>query len=85
MKLSLDSARTFACQLLTAQNVPEDIADDVAEHLVESDRCGYVSHGLSILPNYRRALDGNNVNATGRAECVLDRDMMMVFDGHRRR
>ena len=32
------------------------IARDVAEHLVESDRVGYTSHGLSILTNYRRVL-----------------------------
>ncbi|MDK2660533.1 hypothetical protein QOS04_28560 [Cupriavidus sp. LEh21] len=35
MKLSLDSARRFARDLLVAQSVPGDIADDVAEHLVE--------------------------------------------------
>jgi L-lactate dehydrogenase len=62
--------------------VPADIADDVAEHLVEADRSGYVSHGLSILPNYRRAIESGNVNPTGRAACVLDRDMLMVFDGN---
>jgi len=82
MKLSLEAARTLARDILTAQHVPADIADDVAEHLVEADRCGYVSHGLSILPNYRRAIEGENVNPAGRAECVMDRDMMMVFDGH---
>ncbi|GJG93762.1 hypothetical protein CBA19C6_04755 [Cupriavidus pauculus] len=82
MKLSTASARTFARNILIAQNVPEDIADDVAEHLVESDRSGYVSHGISILPNYRRAIEGQSVNCAGRAECVMDRDMLMVFDGH---
>jgi len=82
MKLSLEAARTLARDILTAQHVPADIADDVAEHLVEADRCGYVSHGLSILPNYRRAIEGENVNPAGCAECVMDRIMMMVFDGH---
>jgi L-lactate dehydrogenase len=81
MKIALDAARQFARNILIAQNVPFDIADDVAEHLVEADRCGYVSHGLSILPNYRRAIEGGNVNPAGRASCVLDRDMLMVFDG----
>lgn len=82
MKLKLESARRLARDILVAQAVPEDIAEDVAEHLVESDRCGYISHGISILPNYRRALEGGSVNADGRAECVLDRDSLMVFDGH---
>lgn len=82
MKLRLDSARRLARDILAAQGVPDDIADDVAEHLVEADRCGYVSHGISILPNYRRALEGGSVNPEGRAECVLDRESLMSFDGH---
>ncbi|WP_198390943.1 Ldh family oxidoreductase, partial [Burkholderia ubonensis] len=36
-----------------------------------------------ILPNYRRAIETANVDPTGRAECVLDRDTLMVFNGHR--
>ncbi|QBY52293.1 Ldh family oxidoreductase [Cupriavidus oxalaticus] len=83
MRLSLDSARRFARDLLVAQSVPEDIADDVAEHLVEADRCGYASHGISILPNYRKAIETDNVNIDGRATCALDRGSLMVFDGHR--
>ncbi|MGT2495236.1 Ldh family oxidoreductase [Cupriavidus basilensis] len=74
----------MARDLLAAQGVPADIADDVAEHLVEADRCGYTSHGLSILPNYRRSLAGGNVNPAGRAECVLDRGGLLVFDERRR-
>ncbi|CAJ91814.1 L-lactate dehydrogenase [Cupriavidus necator] len=81
MKISLTSARQLARDILAAQQVPADIADDVAEHLVESDRCGYISHGLSILPNYRTALDGHSVNPQGRAKCVLDQGTLMVFDG----
>ncbi len=81
MKITLSSAHRFARALLVAQSVPDDIAEDVAEHLVEADRCGYISHGLSILPNYRRAIEGGNVNPEGRATCVLDRGALMVFDG----
>lgn len=82
MQISLSSAQRFARDILVAQSVPADIADDVAQHLVESDRCGYASHGLSILPSYRTALEANTVNRTGRAECVMDRGSLMVFDGH---
>ena len=82
MKLPIPTARAFARDILTAQRVPADIADDVAEHLVESDRSGYVSHGISILPNYRRAIEGGSVDPAARAECVMDRDTLMVFDGH---
>lgn len=56
MKISLEQAREYGRRVLAAQGVPEDIARDVADHLVESDRVGYTSHGLSILTNYRRVL-----------------------------
>ena len=52
--------------VLAAQGVPEDIARDVADHLVESDRVGYTSHGLSILTNYRRVLADGLAQADGR-------------------
>ena len=38
MKITLEGARLLGAQLLAAQGVPDDIAADVAEHLVESDR-----------------------------------------------
>lgn len=56
MKISIAQANEYGRRVLMAQGVPEDIARDVAEHLVESDRVGYTSHGLSILTNYRRVL-----------------------------
>ncbi len=65
-----------------AQGVPEDIARDVAEHLVESDRVGYASHGLSILTNYRRVLSEGLARPDGRPELVNDRGAMLAYDGH---
>ena len=56
MKISIAQANEYGRRVLMAQGVPEDIARDVAEHLVESDRVGYTSHGLSILTNCRRVL-----------------------------
>lgn len=74
-------AIAFGQRLLAAQGVPDDIARDVAEHLVESDRVGYTSHGLSILPNYRRVLAEGFVKADGRAKLLNDRGAMLAFDG----
>ncbi|MDL9998957.1 Ldh family oxidoreductase [Variovorax sp. J22P240] len=82
MKITLEGARSLGAQLLAAQGVPDDIAADVAEHLVESDRCGYTSHGLSILPSYRNSLQRGHLQAASRAECISDRGGLLVFDGH---
>ena len=72
MKISLEQAREYGRRVLAAQGVPEDIARDVADHLVESDRVGYTSHGLSILTNYRRVLADGLAQADGRPELVND-------------
>ena len=68
MKISIAQANEYGRRVLMAQGVPEDIARDVAEHLVESDRVGYTSHGLSILTNYRRVLSEGLAQADGRPE-----------------
>ena len=82
---TLDTSRllAFSQDLLLAQGVPGDIARDVAEHLIESDRVGYASHGISILPSYRRSLLGGHLHAGGRAECARDEGTRLAFDGHR--
>lgn len=82
MKISIAQANEYGRRVLMAQGVPEDIARDVAEHLVESDRVGYTSHGLSILTNYRRVLAEGLAQADGRPELLNDRGAMLAYDGH---
>lgn len=82
MEVAIDSARQFAVGVFTKLGVPDDIADDIAVHLVESDRVGYASHGMSILPHYRRVLEEGQVDARARPECVVDRGALIGYDGH---
>ncbi|CAG9240220.1 L-lactate dehydrogenase [Paraburkholderia tropica] len=82
MEVAIADARRFAVDVLTHLSVPADIAADVADHLIESDRVGYASHGLSILPNYRRGLEAGLVVADGRPERVVDRGALIAYDGH---
>lgn len=82
MEVAIDDARRFAAAVLKQLSVPADIAADVADHLVESDRVGYSSHGLSILPNYRIGLEAGFVTADGRPQRVVDRGSLIGYDGH---
>jgi L-lactate dehydrogenase len=82
MEVAIDEARRFTTDVLTKLSVPADIAADVADHLIEADRVGYASHGLSILPNYRRGLAAGFVVAHGRPERVVDRGALIGYDGH---
>lgn len=82
MEVAIDDARRFVVAVLTKLAVPADIAADVADHLVESDRVGYASHGLSILPRYRRVLGDGFIAFDGRPERVVDNGMLIGYDGH---
>ncbi len=82
MKISIADALELGRRILVAQSVPDDIARDVAEHLVEADRVGYTSHGLSILSSYRAVLANGQAQAAGRPELVNDRQVMLAYDGH---
>ncbi|MCD0503364.1 Ldh family oxidoreductase [Bordetella petrii] len=81
MKISLSQAHAYGQRVLAALGAPPDIAEAVAQHLVESDRVGYTSHGLSILGNYRRVLADGLARADARPELVNDRGAMVAFDG----
>lgn len=83
MRISLPEAVSFGKRLLLAQGIPEDIAYDVAAHLVESDRVGYASHGLSILPTYRKVLQDKQVTPDGRPTVLTDHGNLLLYDGNR--
>src|SRR5690606_21362664 len=57
-------------------------AANVAEHLVESDRVGYTSHGLSILPNYRKVLEKGLADGAARPTLLYDNGPMLAFEGN---
>jgi L-lactate dehydrogenase len=82
MEVTIDDARRFAVDVFTQLSVPADIAGDIAAHLVEADRVGYASHGMSILPNYRRVLAEGQVAGDARPERFIDRGALIGYDGH---
>lgn len=82
MKIRIEDAIAYGTALLGAQGIPGDIAANVAEHLVESDRVGYTSHGLSILPNYRKVLKKGLANGSARPRVMYDHGPMLAFEGN---
>ncbi len=81
--LEIEQAVELGRRLLRAQGVPADIAADVAQHVVESDRVGYASHGLSILPNYHRVLSDGLLVPDGRPSALNDRGSFLSYEGNR--
>ncbi|MDB5732761.1 MAG: ldh [Variovorax sp.] len=82
IRISVSEAIGLVERLLHRQQLPQDIARDVAEHLVESDRVGYASHGMSILPGYRRALAAGHVVAAARPTLLTDSGTLQSWHGH---
>ncbi|MFT4198746.1 MAG: Ldh family oxidoreductase [Pseudoxanthomonas sp.] len=81
MRLALDHVFDFCQQVLVTLATPADIAADVAHHLVESDRAGYPSHGVSILPSYRDALRAGGIVADAQPACLRDEGAVLAWDG----
>jgi len=82
IRIAVPTALRFVESILRKQQVPEDIARDVALHLVESDRVGYASHGISILPGYAKALAEGQLVGTARAELINHSGSLQAWHGH---
>ena len=55
--VAADEARTQAIRAFTARACPEDVARQVADHLIEADRSGVESHGLVRGLQYARGFE----------------------------
>ena len=55
-KYQADSLITFAAQVLEANGMQPDMAQDVAQVLVEGDLYGHDTHGLALLTPYLNAV-----------------------------
>ncbi|MBD0787329.1 Ldh family oxidoreductase [Vibrio sp. Y2-5] len=79
MKVSIEKIRWLAAGLLEMNGCPSDIAQNVAEHMVEADRNGYSSHGVSLLPKYIGNMHEGEVTAVARPELLAESSGMMRF------
>ena len=60
-----DALQSFAGSILRAIGAPDDVADEVARHLVRSNLSGHDSHGVIRIPWYvAQAVDGSLVPST---------------------
>lgn len=74
-------AREAICRILTACNCPEDITDEVAEHLIDSDLSGVESHGVMRILQYARQYKSGAMNPLGKAEIISIDQHFNAIDG----
>lgn len=72
--------RTWTAGLLGSIGTPPDIAADVAEVLVASDRRGIASHGTARLPNYVALVEAGVLDPAGRPVREAGRAAIARFD-----
>jgi LDH2 family malate/lactate/ureidoglycolate dehydrogenase len=71
--LNADSLQAWTAAVLGGLGTPEDVAADVAEILLASDRRGIASHGTARLPQYVSLVDAGVVDPAARP--VLEKDL----------
>jgi L-2-hydroxycarboxylate dehydrogenase (NAD+) len=72
--------RTWTAGLLGTIGTPPDIAADVADVLVASDRRGIASHGTARLPNYVALVEAGVLDPTARPVRDRGRTALVRFD-----
>ncbi|WP_241210863.1 hypothetical protein [Escherichia albertii] len=50
LQIAVEKVRWLAAGLLELNGCDADIAQDVAEHMIEAERYGFASHGVTLLP-----------------------------------
>ncbi|MFN8620156.1 MAG: Ldh family oxidoreductase [Chloroflexota bacterium] len=71
--LNADALQRWTATVLERLGTPSDIAADVAEILLASDRRGIASHGTARLPQYVSLVDAGVVDPAARP--VLEKDL----------
>lgn len=72
--------RDWTVAILAALGTPSDIAADVADVLVASDRRGIASHGTARLGNYASLVEAGVLNPSGRPILAGTRPALARFD-----
>lgn len=72
--------RAWTASLVAALGTPADVAADVAEVLVASDRRGIASHGTARLPNYAALVEAGVMDPAARPVVERERPALARFD-----
>ena len=74
--------QSWTAALLEVFETPTDIAADVAEVLVASDRRAIASHGTARLPQYLALIEAGTMDPAARPEALRSKAAVGLFDAH---
>ena len=73
--------RTFAYNLLNKKGMQSDLAEKVADVLLEGDLLGHTTHGLQLLEPYLKELDAGKMTPEGDPEIGQDHGVSVLWNG----
>ena len=77
-----EALRNWTADLLEHFRTPPDIAADVAEILVASDRRAIASHGTARLPQYIGLVEAGGMDPAARPELLRSKAAIALLDAH---
>jgi uncharacterized oxidoreductase len=80
--LTKDVLERFTGTIFQAAGAPADLADRVAEVLVENNLAGHDSHGVLRIPEYIRSIHDGEIVATARPEILSETDTTALVTGN---
>ena len=81
MLIQTDSLSGFVQEIFTSLGTQEDIALEVAQHLVTANLKGHDSHGVGMTPAYVRNIQAGLLQKDAHATLHKDNGAVMVVDG----
>jgi len=81
MLIQADELTSFVTQLLTTAGADREVAQEVAEHLVQANLKGHDSHGVGMLPAYMHSISNGFLDPGAHAEVIRDQNSIMLVDG----
>jgi LDH2 family malate/lactate/ureidoglycolate dehydrogenase len=82
-RYSADDLASYAVALLEAAGLAHERARAVAEILVEGDLLGHTTHGLQLLGQYLKEIDGGSMTLEGEPEVIREHGGALTWDGRR--
>lgn len=81
-QIALEKVRWLTTGLLELNGCDADIAQDVAEHMIEAERHGFTSHGVTLLPKYLDNIARGDVTPNARPKPLVDEGHLLRFHAH---
>ncbi len=82
-RFSADQLQQMARNLFMAAGTPLDIAETVAEILVNANLAGHDSHGVQFVPPYLDRIENGDIDPAASPQVIQETANTMLVDGHK--